>query len=411
MEGDGFNKETGQKLFYDTLVEMNIEYPTNTSSLLTHNERFAPKVVRDWNAGRFAKSKWQVTNYTTNKTYDNLTFSDANEYGKWKDRNVKEDSGFFIENVDLRVYDIVDETIPTFSRMWGYNTMYMSMKGRRRYKFGTDTFYYGKGYINLLAAMWNEAHSGLGGFTAADFNEMDKHRNLFWTTSNYSRLYSMPKSDNAESIIGPYSTSISGRHVYSAAGGLEQVPNDWFSINKVYFAFEDSYESFNIKVGTAHSNTKKIRERVLNGHQGKGVAFYSLYSRTDSSKKAILVKPMGVNVIWLDWFDTSLYDLEVVYFSTDKQQIDFATIDPSEFWRSSPKNGVGIFQETFLKDIKFPGSTFRSAKYNTVPDIYFRLRDKSNNRVGRLSRAKISMHFGSDIYPCNFMVRNGVKSV
>lgn len=413
MEGDGKNRETGQKLFYDTLIDTTMSYPCTRPKILKMNERFAPEVTSGWIHGKFAKSKWQVTNYTTNEMYDNLSFPIPEDFASWKNYNIPNDGSFFDEEIDLRVYDIVDESIPIFSRAWGYNTMFMAMKGRGRYKIKPATMHYGKGYQQLLFDMWTRAYGGLGGFSAANFSEQSEHRGLFWTASNYRNIYSMPKVDDSETVRGPFSHAhgIADRHDYSVAGGLEQTTDSNYYINKVYFAYESSYGNHFTLVGSSHANVKRIRSTVLSNDGGKGVAFYSLSNTVDSNKKAILVKPMGIDIVWLDWFDPIVYDLEVVYFYTNKQQIYFRTIDPSEFWRSSPKNGVGLFKNVFMKGIPMVGANYRSSRYNAFPDIYFRLRKKSNGGVGRLSRSKVSMHFGSDIYPCNFMVKNGTKSV
>jgi len=412
MEGDGYNKETGQKLFYDTLVEKDRNFPLDAVSFMQFNGRFAPKVVSDWSGGKFARCKWQVIDYKAHDVYDNLHFANVTEYADWKTLNIAHTGSAFDGYVDLRAYDIVDETIPVFSRVWGYNTMYMSMKGGKRYKSGPRTMFYGKSFQQLMVDMWDIAFPSLAGsFTTTDFNPGDKHRNLFWTSSHYKNIYSMPKVSGQEMIRGPYQTATDGRHVYSSSGGLVQVPNDWFVIDKVYFATETSFNNHTLHMGSTHSVTKKIRNDILGAYQGRGIAFYSLYGKNDSSNKAILVKPVGIDIVWLNYFDSNKYDLEVVYFDTDTQQIDFDVIDSSEFWRSNPTNGIGIFKSTFLKGIASPGLRYRSANFDKMPDIYFRLRDKTTHNVGRLSRAKINIQFGKDIYPCNFMVRNGTKGV
>jgi len=63
---------------------------------------------------------------------------------------------------------------------------------------------------------------------------------------------------------------------------------------------------------------------------------------------AIFVKPVGIDYLYIDYFDQSKYDLEAVWVDRNMQPAWFRTISASEFRRNSPQEGIGLTLPTFI---------------------------------------------------------------
>lgn len=405
----GNNSESRKKIYYDSLPDFERNYPIDINNFESHNKRYAPRVISHWDSSGFGRCKWEVFDYTNGISYDNLEFNVKEDYKQWKNDNISHSGGLYDSEVNLRVYDVVDPHIPVFSRFQAYNSMYMAMKGKHFYKSKRKTLYSGKdSYQQALVDLWDTVHPAHSGVvTLGNTVENGVGRTLFWTSANRKNMYSMPKADGTESIRDlPASSTPDARHAFDTSTlNIVPLPISSYNVQEVYFLVESgSYGNDYVAIHVSHDNFKDLT-RALVSKSGRAVVAFKL---VDSFNRyiSILVKPLGIDAIWLEGYDDSKYDLEAVYVANNTQIVNFYKI--VDFWaRGSKNDGTGMFVPDIYKGWPQTLINYRSSKYETFPDVYFRLRRKGSNEVSELSRSKLTCIVGETNAPIKFVIRPG----
>lgn len=394
---------TESRIVYDTLSQGMKAYPLTVPALYSTNQASAPRVVNNW--ALFSKGKWLVENHTLH-TETVHAFTTMQDYVDWKNANIPHSGGvpdLFTEDVCLKPFDVVDSTIPVVSRMYGYNEVYIGVKGRH-YRSGFPHAGPGSWNPALLKAIWETLFPWtIGLITEVDFGQNAGGRKACWLPSNWTKMYSMPKVGEIVQI----SSQSSGRY-----SGCE----NWENFNPVRLGTYAIDAVFGLIVhgdGTWEwcyfegEGLKRTNIQIFEHPDGACLTVYRLYRGTEVGERevAVYIKPQGINQVWLNYYDESKYDLEIVWVQEDMQKSLFRRIDPSEFFRPAhPNSGVCLWRGSWTNSHSRYALNLWHVGYQNRPDAYFRYRNKATGKVGPLSRSKIRCFVGQTNAPVKFMV-------
>lgn len=167
----------------------------------------------------------------------------------------------------------------------------------------------------------------------------------------------------------------------------------------------DAYEYVEIKTILPHQNRSNAILAVIDPLATSLVFFRAINSAPGTGERdfAVYAKPLGIDMVWINYVDFTKYDLEVVILNRDRQKSRFRVIPQSQtFHIHSKGDQVGIPKSAWLQT----DGTFNyiSGGWKRLPEAYFRLRDKTTKKVGRLSRSKIKPVYDHGSIPLKFIV-------
>jgi len=324
---------------------------TNINSILT--DKYAPLLLgsesvynNDW--GPYIK--FQLQNMTTGVITDNLDFPTVNDMLTWITANVNENLGLCTETIIARPYEIIDETIPVMTKMYGLNRFYSSLRGRRNYSSSTSTAVNSADMETQCAQLYN-------GVWGTSFTNVDIDLGAIWLSAAKKNLYGHPMFRITE-----------GYRVFFELGCLaRKVRNGTDTAWKV--------------------NTDDTCVMIC------GVEEYD----NGNGEKAVVVKPMGIDQVVTNLPDFTKYHFEIVFMNDERQAFvavsRFSSI--ADFYNTDfDINGakMRINSSEWLEANSNSGTLrLSSNKWNqfNVDTVRFRLRDKTTNEVSNLSYAGI----------------------
>jgi hypothetical protein len=377
-----------QKLIYGyvTLAVSNITIET-LSDMLTGVVRNYTYILRDPGkpssglSPTYAKAKWDI--YENEILVGNgLTFASFADVYAWLQNPVNGISfatGTYTYNVRAVIYDEMTSDVQPISRMNGMNQAYSSLRGRKLYK--------SKYANNILSA---ENTSGVPSPWSQDFCEQvlnyysipytwnNDLKQIFYfgktSRSVYGQLHSATTSLTDRDQKACYDTST---QTLFPIGGIYE-----WNVDSVvlYFSRDFSAGGNNVAqvqgVGTIN---KSILDRLLST-----VVVYRLYS---GDNVQFLVKPLGIDHVYIDWVDAAKYDLLKIKtgrnLSPRIYEIDLSTLSGY-----AGKNVLRVGKDSFLE----PNAYLRNYGKNSIKaniEYRFALRDKTTNKISFLSNQAI----------------------
>lgn len=405
------------RIEYDTVTQGTPYYPLTEGQLNQVNSSSAPRIINHW-ADQFEDCFWRVDNYNTHSSTVH-SFPTKADFVAWKNANIPHGGvpDKFTELLNLTPFDIVDSEIPIMTRLYGMNNYYNGMTGNRS-RSKENHFGPGTGGDGILKSIWDHlwpAYSFL--WNVGDFTRNGGGRKACWKSANWTKLWSMPMT--GEQIMTAATPSWSAtRHT--------AIPENWEGFNnltpgppmnivsKTAVLIEDGMAAWSFVDAFTFGGLKTINKHMLSGNNNGAFIAFKLQSGADGTEPscAVLIKPMGIDRIWLDYFDDTRYDLEIVFSNNwDMQPAYFRKIQGWEINNgsgSSPHPNSGCFLKksswtAYLPGGRFLGNLWHLKGSNRIR-AYFRLRDRVTHKVGRLSPAHIELKINETNAPCKFMV-------
>jgi len=367
------------------------EVPSASIDIENHNKKNAPKLIEQWNSYWGPRTKVLVENLTDNIKYDNLEFNTIDDMYNWMNDKHTENSsaGYSDQTFVARPYEIIDQTIPVITRMYGINRFFSALRGRRRYIASAYTASYSSNMEEVCANIFNSVHST--SFTSATIN-----LDAIWLTCSKKNLYSNPKMLTRNDYRIDLSSTSSSRMVYnSSASAWESHANDLYLNDDVLsfrYAVLDSLSNV-----TLYENNFPNKIEIINRmSEGDSVVMcVGIYQASDGHKYAVTIKPMGIDNILIDYPDFSKYDLEFLYFNMNKQNLvdvkvfssisDFSSLTDYDINKTKIRINCADWLDLSIDESAYT-SNFNSRTWDTVR---FRLRDKNTRKVGELSYSGI----------------------
>jgi len=403
-----------QRIYYDTLTQGYNAYPATYNSISIPNVSCAPRIINFWDT-QFGNCFWEVENFDTHIKSIH-TFPTLNDFVDWKNNNIPHNIDGFTQRIAVRPFDIVDNGIPIVERIYGYPNVYAGFK-RKYIKSGEQHFGEGSHGNATLRAVWEHFFPfTVGLISDVDFNTGAGGRKACWTSKNYSRLYSMPKIGEIISVDSSPSW-VNGR--YSAN-------ENWEGFNPLdpasFRLFIDEYvivlvdESGNLQELVEYASGRggrKIRNHLLSGSNNNAalVAFKLVSSDPVGNRQiAVLFKPMGIDRLWLPYFDDTIYDMEVVWLNDyDMQPSYFNKFSSGDFNVGSgssphPNSGCFLKKSYWIPNIQRLNYGLQHSKYQNKWKAYFRFRNKLTRKVGPLSPSCVELKIDETNAPVKLIV-------
>lgn len=309
------------------------------------------------------------------------------------------------ESISLECYDILDNE-PVVPKMYGYNDAYSIVKGANQRYWGSDERVSNPidtAAQNMLMQMWSLAF----GYALPVFNP-----NLFWLHSKQiSKRYRLPRPEALElsrtgnrqywdaSVPGVVAGGGQAVHDPNAQemavyGDLAQVPGTGFGTFDYYGAH------------------KGISSAVMSGQSvvvGIPVADRGVLP-SGNAPQALYVKPVGIDVVAFEPFDTTTHRLELVGHSNEHARLRIRVVDPAtHFHQFQGGDLIGTAQRHWRIRVSDFVDVFKRASFNhgnTHASGGFRaqLRNLATNKVSRLSNAKVTTE-RARLRPWSLMIR------
>lgn len=401
-------ESTQERIYYDTVGQGRRTYPLTVSDLRRINRGNAPRVVGAW--GDFTDCSWEVRNYTTNQSSVH-SFPTIDDFVTWKNFNIPfaGPPPLFTEHIDLAPFDVIDRGIPVLSRMYGINNLYVALRGGNN-KSGFNSFRGGSSqFSDVKADVFNHFWPARS-FTAPMLAAVNG-RSACWTPRNHSKMYSMPKV--GEMLF----TSLSGgAQRYCARETSETfsplVTSDFLTFHDFcIIRLDGAGTGYTIWDNFSASNGKSIRRAFFNGANDSFFVVYKVQGSGTPGNQQICTfwKPLGIDRLWLEYFDTTKYRMEYVWWNTNDMQPDrFGKILSFNGGSGSlPYAGTGQFinKSQWMPSSSRWTSNLAYMKYSNRLRVYFRLRDLTTGKVGPLSSAHVEIVMNQTNAPIKLLVK------
>lgn len=377
VEAFGGGGSVEELIYYDMLPAplKSLNYPYDSNGI---RKRYTAYMNAHNSNDYFSKVKFRYKNFTTGVVTEDLTFADWTELETWVNNNVGNDGSLFTEYGAFDIYEKTDTNVPKLKAHLPVNSVFASICGNK-YRSHAGTAIDGDYFNNLYTKAFNDLF-GL---------------NLSFNTSNNRRAVWLPLTFNGynkglvnitawKSIISYPKFSANNRYYYDTGSGTFNA----LSIASTYIVTDvRMYTIDNLGV-IQNSYTNSFTDRAnfakdIINDKLRYITVYGLQDMSDNTRKAIFIKPLGIDTISTNYVDYTKYDLEIVGVGKTDNHIVMKTITTAP-----DGNDIGSGRQKLLIEDWLPkGSkvTKASPLYTKQPKFYFRLRDKSTKKAGSLS--------------------------
>lgn len=392
------NRAGSTRIYYDSLPIYPWSYPLSLQ-ITNKWERSAPKFASFSGNLATVQMAFRVDSGTI---HEGLSFSSWMEFKSWVDRNIPNDgSNFSHFCVDL--YDEVDTQIPKLNRMYGMNRLFSQYAGRMKYRTAyTGVGCTSRGMNYLLMKLWHHQHPWSVGWL--DMYPWIDHlwNRCVWSNRKELRRYGITPvghSDTEMYTIRPTAYGSSSRYyVCDNYDGVNPVlprfasqpcviENTRLVIYRGTWPISEGTTDYSIYNVYGSEHERRHARTELTGTDSSALLFSRVrLPNTGDGNWAMYVKPVGIDTIYLNYFDVTRYILEAVFFNKTRQ-IEFRDIT-SLITRQDISSDTTQIPKSSWIFYPYSGSNIRQKKSHLQPFMArFRLRDRATGKVGELSQS------------------------
>jgi len=206
-------------------------------------------------------------------------------------------------NVYMRVYDIVSNEVPKLNKIYGINRFYSLLKGRKQYrnnKPSVDSF--GTGWTHF-ATWFDELSNQLIGFEPGHVYAAGDESSIWMSMDDRCR-YGLPDDG-----FGVNLTNAGGRKIWDWVSHtyIPVVIDGYLDSGQRAYCSLDLFDNKNSWNWSSNPYGWETMRTVDFAHST--VVFYGLERNGDPNHRAVFLKPVGIDAVAVNWFDTSKYDL------------------------------------------------------------------------------------------------------
>lgn len=295
--------------------------------------------------------------------------------------------------VTMEVFDVVDGTITPPAKVYGKNRAWAGLIGRASRGYWTPNVYSCRlghavtSAVPARTALLNDLWTAFYGVTMPGVWSADEF-SCAWVSPQRRLRYECPRFHPAFTLPG--GTTMGDRYqrdivlgVTSAAPPSSVFMWDATAFQPIYYATLDAGGAFGDSFSITQSMSK-IARLVLQGHTV--VVAYPMVNNTDPNKKAIYLKPIGIDQVFFDNFDASSYQLEVVGWNARDKRPTVRVVPVSQFPEQRLTSPVSVGT---MRDVLVPGPGNLQPRGRLVRGARFQLRSLLTNLVSPLSDAQI----------------------
>lgn len=400
------------RVYYEELPFGNdISFPSSQNSLDFFVRKFMPSLENNFST--YQDSKWLFQDVNDSSIIEeNLSFSSSQDIADWYNNNLQNNGSVFTQQTIARMYDEVDNNILPISKMYGMNRFFSGLKGRGNYKSGPST-------AREINNSWSSINSYLKQMfdtieptlafvvQESDFNNQQA-LDTIWLSSNHLKYYILPTLNSTISHTSSTYRRMNNQN-WEGLGSFSVTLGQNYRLRKPHYSFitqNTGSSALQIIDFSFRDAQRRAKENLL-GDTASGVIFYQVYDPTQAEgdkKFAIYIKPLGIDVVYLNWFDTNLYDLETVMINTEHQRVNYKKANNDIFLNDSGSSMIGVNKSAWTESSSSRIRVLSSQWKNQGDVVFFRLRDKQNNKVSKLSNSFIYWEDSVGISPGKWMV-------
>lgn len=305
----------------------------------------------------------------------------------------------------LRVYDVVGSSVPKIDKIYGMNMFYSMLRGRKNYRKNK--------YCIENEPAWNDFRTWFNDLCTQGFGFGPGHiyspndEKALWLSRNDVKRYGLPVTGFASNItvtggrshwdwgsssFSPLSVATTYNNTVSPAGisinycGLytDMISTwEWIAENSVSSLLA-TFGSFNMS----------------------WLLLYHMQSINDPNHRAIMVKPLGIDRVGLNWFDDVAYDLCALYTRKDTTPV-MRKLDVTSAMRSVARDLLWV-EITKWRPVNWGYGKPRLSANMIGLQPYttqFFLRDKTTGEVSPASKSRIVLSQRHRNAPFKFEVR------
>lgn len=342
-----------------------------------------------------------------------LTFANLAALVTWLNANVPNDGVSFTGDCMFRVFDRIDGAIEMPSKVYGKNRFFAGLTskapGKHYWSPRTKSCAYASLQVaaiqtlfqDTLLDMWNKIH-GVGTIQATPwgFNEFGS----FWISNNKRRRFDMPgfsaSALSVQAANGDRSVQL---------GGVTVAPGSpsWDFAGGIYYgSLRPGATSFTTFGQTAAFT--ELAQQILDG--SSVVVGYGL--RNVAGELAVMIKPVGIDQLYFDYFDPTQYQLEAVGRTRQFLHPRIRVLTPGVILASQRVAGpvdATQFAQTFGATTTDENSGIVGRHSYTTGDVRFQLRRLSDGAVSPLTTVRVAPVIRKRARPWAMMVVDGVS--
>ncbi len=333
------------------------------SFVANHKTRVFKKVNA---TGVYSSEDFQFTTLAEIETYVNSNFAN--------------DGSDFTENGYVLFFDTIISSIPTITNASAVNSIFNSFADGA-YKSHNQTAKFCDFFDATMATVFNALHGTA--LTSGDFGNSTA-RSSFWLPRNY-KLYNKPYIHFSSWKTHIEFNGINGQRYYHDGVSFSQATgadNDW-EVSGCYMATFDSDGNLNDIYNFDSSSERFAFAKHIIESKLRYISFYGLYSRNNSARKSVIIKPVGIDQITMMMFDKNKYDLQVVSRGNTDNAIYEHNLSIGGSHEDAGSNRIRVNIQDWM--IRYTNMSKRGLTTRGLPDLYFRLKDKTTGEVGKLS--------------------------
>lgn len=396
---DEVSAGTVQKIEYDTFRLATAPYT------LTASRFFAGVAVRQGNDialnyARYANCLWDIWEVGGTGQWSGLTFDSAFDLYQFLDTNCEHNPGDptrYRYSIMGRLYDLVDTSVPMINKVWGINTFLSVLKDAKAYK--KNTVVTATAAWPQFATWFNTLASLKVGLPPGLVYSPNAER-LLWLSRTYRTLYHMPHTGFT---LGPGSMTLP-RSLYDwdlpgivPYGGGAVAHETVVPPGDVSMAWSFLRAQGGTTWVNAPSPISAMEMSLDPGYSG--IVMYRMKHMTEN-KRVLFVKPLGVDRLGMNWFDSALYTLYAMYEMEDRT----VRIKPITGFGSQLSDLYWVYKSQWHPYPWYSAARLSWRSANKMPSVKFFLRSNSSGRISPPSAMKLKGYLGEHNAPLKWMV-------
>ncbi len=373
-------------------------YPIPQSRGFNYASRHSRHVWETWETN-YSRCRVKLTCETSGTIYTSPSTGFANKADlfTWINSVVPNNGSDVTDTTILSIYDEQSGDVPCIQKVRGVNSSYLGLTNARSgLKSTTKTAFSTREpdttRSKIIAASEHFVNKGSLStpITITQYDTAGEiSKNVMWVPSRKRNLYGLPKLNSKiflPDIVLPSPT----RHWWSMSTNEPVIQT---VADNDYHNLEDFCFITRVGSGTINAfrpDSVDIRTHLFEKSDMSILAVYLIKHSSDSNRYAFFAKPVGIDMIYVDWFDQSKYRLEAIATAKNRQpQLRYIPCYTSDSFDTD------LFEDrTRVKKSVWMWDDFRPSQIQNVGFlkprvIRFRLRRLSDNRVGPLSKAII----------------------
>jgi len=333
---------------------------------------------------------------TVRNMWTNLSFSAPGEITAFVRANFTEnalpDDNRPMYNAYIRIYDIVDSGIPRLEKMYGANRFYSMLEGRNRTR---DMAYLPA--VNHWADFgpWFENLCNRTAWLPPGTLYTPGVEKMLWVATDRRTRYGLP-ADGWSIYHGIPNGPSHNRNVWDSGSGNQQSVGPLFpevfrnspvEPNQVYCSLyldDPGLASWDWWDYPSHHEIAQVKWDTRST-----VVVYFMENQVDLNKRAFLIKPIGIDMVGLNWFDDTKYDLCALHTRRNTYPRSY-TCSPTV---PAPNSLPGQTNDLYWTS-KYGWATGLLDMQSVAGgenSIRFFLRDKTTNFVSRVTKSRIKI--------------------